>query len=190
MRNPQHPILKASIKALLRCATEYEWSLQGLGMLRLYLEPDIRLHVWSREHAVEDVSVIHTHPWHFTSTIIAGELRNIRYATHPDGQRFMQQLLQCGPGGCLKSQPEMVKLRVDVDESFSEGETYSQAATVRHASFPEDGTVTIIKRAPTGDPDHALVFWPFGRDWVSAEPRRATPDEVDQITRNALARWF
>lgn len=190
MRNPTNAITKAVVKAILERADTFEWSLQGLGMLRLYLASDIRLHVWSSRHAVEEVSLIHTHPWHFTSTIVAGKLRNVRYETHPDGQRFMRQALLCGSGGGLMGEPEAVKLRVAVDERYAEGDVYSQAAADRHASFPEDGTVTIIRRTNTDDPDHALVFWPFGRDWVSAEPRLATPTEVREITCNALSRWF
>ena len=45
------------------------WSLQGLGMFRLYLSHEKRLHVWDARFRTSDVSVIHTHPWHFTSEV-------------------------------------------------------------------------------------------------------------------------
>lgn len=50
-------------------------------------------------------------------------------------------------------------------------------------------TVTVMKKDPTGD-ESARVFWPEGSEWVSAEPRRATAEEVRAITQHALQRWF
>lgn len=190
MRNPNHAITKACVKSILAHADAFEWSLQGLGMLRLYLEPQTRLHVWSAAAAVKEVSEVHTHPWHFRSVIVAGVLYNQRYTTHPDGVPYLRQELLCGPGGRLKGNPQPILLQAEPIERYTAGECYAQSADVRHKSTPEDGTVTIIERAPAGDPDHAEVFWRAGTEWVSAEPRPATPEEVRNITRNALCKWF
>ncbi len=57
----------------------FEWSLQGFGMLRLYLSKEVRLHVWDDRYAVKNVTTIHTHPWHFRSTVLFGELTDVLY---------------------------------------------------------------------------------------------------------------
>jgi hypothetical protein len=57
-----------------------------------------------------------------------------------------------------------------------------------HETDAEDGTVTIIRKTPTGD-DSARVFWKVGTTWGSAEPRPATPDEVRLVSERALHRW-
>jgi hypothetical protein len=188
-----HQLLKATVATILRHPEAFggAWSLQGLGMLRLYLNPSLRLHVWSTKHAVDNVSEIHTHPWHFRSTIVAGKLTNVLYETSVNnGIPTMEQRLQCGAGGCLKDQPREVFLIPSCDSVYNEGASYNQHAEDIHASHPEDGTVTIIERTIAADPDHAFVYWPAGQKWVSAEPRTASREEIQQITSNALAKWF
>jgi hypothetical protein len=49
-------ITKALVKNILEKATSYKWSLQGFGMLRLYLSKDVRMHVWHPDFAVKKVS--------------------------------------------------------------------------------------------------------------------------------------
>lgn len=73
------PLIKPLVKTILTQATSYPWSIQGLGMLRLYLAKDLRLHVWTDQGRVENVSDMHTHPWHFDSEIVAGVMRNQRF---------------------------------------------------------------------------------------------------------------
>lgn len=58
-----------------------------------------------------------------------------------------------------------------------------------HETDAQDGTVTLMQKTPTGD-DSARVFWEIGTGWGSAEPRKATPEEVLDITQNALKLWF
>src|ERR1039458_5729288 len=67
------------------------WTVQGFGFLRTYFGPPdapkrFRLNLWDSHFTVPDVSIIHDHPWHFTSIVIAGQLFNNRYIVEPDGQ--------------------------------------------------------------------------------------------------------
>lgn len=182
--------LKAAIGQILRKAHNCEWSLQGFGMLRLYLTKETRLHIWSESHVVPGVSEIHDHPWDFTSKIVAGRLHNCRYVEGAEGDTYMAQTILCGPNGCAMGDVRQVKLWQKPTEVYDEGDKYEQRANEIHRSAPEDGTVTIVTRRFLPDPDHANVFWRPNEEWVSAEPRPATPEEVAAIVGNALQRWF
>jgi hypothetical protein len=181
---------KDFVKHTLQNYSLYDgWSLQGFGMLRLYLSKDVRLHVWDKRFQVPNVSLIHTHPWDFTSRIVVGVMRNTRFM-EGRGNPHMKSQIGCGVGGGLVGTPERVSLIGGFPERFSGGGVYHQRATEIHASDYDDGTVTVVTRAVRGDPDHADVYWPDGEQWVSAEPRPATPDEVASIIGYSLQRWF
>ena len=64
---------------ILDNASSYKWSVQGFGMLRLYIRKVGRLHIWDNELRYPGVSVIHNHSWDLESTIIVGAIRNTRY---------------------------------------------------------------------------------------------------------------
>jgi len=176
------------VKHILENARRFEWSLQGLGMLRLYLNPETRLHVWSGKHRVPGVTAIHDHPWGFTSTIISGSIVNYIYreAMSVQTRPFMKQRIQCGPDGCSQGEPESVALCVDSARRYWSGDSYTQAAPEIHETLFEDGTVSLIEKVGQGE--YAHVFYPAGATWVSARPRQATWEEVIAITRNALRR--
>lgn len=182
-------ITKALTKQILEKYGAYEWSLQGFGMLRTYLTPELRLHVWDARFAVKDVSTVHTHPWNFVSLVVAGKVHNYRYAeTLTEGTYFAAQKIICGVGGGPVEDPKGVRLVRGMREAYGEGDTYKQNAGEIHRSDPVDGTVTIVEREFLDDTEHAFVF--YQGEWVSAEPRAATDEEVDKITTNALGRWF
>jgi hypothetical protein len=188
---------KLLVKAILEAAPAFKWQIQGLGMLRLYLSKAVRLHVWHSGFASPGVSTLHTHPWDFESTVVAGQLENIRYKettgtanTELDTERFYSSLLHCGPGGGLKEDPQLVYLKQLPSEIYHEGESYTEKAEEIHESKPWDGTVTVVSRRFKPDEDHARVFWPVGTAWGSAIPRDATVEEVYVITQFALQRWF
>jgi hypothetical protein len=183
-------LTKQLVKTILENAGAFKWSLQGLGMLRLYLSTEVRLHIWDSRYAVPNVSTMHDHPWSFDSLIVAGWVNQYRYTLDLHGEDFLFSVLQCGPGGCAKTQPTAVRLRKGRCESYQEGQTYRQRHDEIHQSIPEDGTVTLVTRTFREDTEHARVFWPNGTAWVSAEPRPATPAEVQEITGHALNRWF
>lgn len=170
------------------------WTMQGLGMLRLYLPNDSRLHVWSPDHAFPNISTMHDHPWAFNSRVVAGIVKNQRYYEVPveneAGKFYRFQTIKCGPGGCAMGDPGLIHLAEAPQEFFCANECYYQNADEIHKSEPEPGTVTIVKRIFKGDRDLARVFWKDGEKWVSAEPRAATWEEIEDITKLALSKWF
>lgn len=179
------------VTRILEQADRYQWSYQGLGMLRLYLSKDVRLHIWCPSRAVENVSTIHNHPWYFESEIVCGWIVNRiwNHYTHGTGDTHMLGRIRCGEGGGLVSDfvPRPVCLR-SREQSRVAGDKYTEEASVLHESLPDEGTVTIVTRRPLADPDHATVCWPIGTEWVSAEPRPATANEVTIFTNAALER--
>ncbi len=179
-----------TIYQILERPHNHEWSLQGFGMLRLYISDAVRLHVWDSAFRVPNVSLIHTHPWDFQSEVICGSIRNTRYVEHsydPIGTPYCSAIIRCGPGGGVRSETLFTNLTMAQDDWYDEGAIYTQHAEEIHLSRPHDGTVTLVTRTFKGDKDHARVFWPRNEQWVSAEPRRATDDEVTAITQKALA---
>lgn len=191
MRTPVLPALSAMTHHLLSNAEKFEWSIQGLGMLRLYLRPDFRLHVWDGEAKVTSVSTMHDHPWGFESTILSGEILNVLYSAHPIQHRpnYMKQQILCGPGGGVAAPPTMIELHPLSSKFYKRGDVYTQVPEEIHESIPADGTITVIQRFFEEDTEHANVFYPIGSSWVSAEPRVATLDEVRRITTRALELW-
>lgn len=201
-------IQRLLVEKILKHATAFKWQLQGLGMLRTYISPAVRLHVWDSRYRVENVSMIHDHPWDFESLIIAGVVRQhrfaeipivtapIAYATSgcftPDIKAYNFSVLHCGPGGCQTTEPAVCYLARQEEEMYRTGEKYWQRATEIHKSLPEDGTVTLVTRTVPkgGNPDLARVFWPAGTKWGSAEPREATLEEVVKVTKGSLEVWF
>ncbi len=174
------------------------WTLQGFGMLRLYLSPDVRLHVWSPDHRVPGGSSAHDHPWDFTSTVLAGRLRNVVYdartalaANHPSPTHHSQRIL-CGENAEALERGPDVALRVLHNEVYGPGESYQQPGAWFHTTEAEPGTITMITRKvpPGRSPDHATVFWPLGTTWQRSAPRLATPPEVTAITSLGRAALF
>lgn len=199
------PYVRPLVANVLRNADHYQWSLQGFGMLRLYLSREVRLHVWDSRFAVKGVSEIHDHPWNLESYVISGKITNTRYwvhtCIHTDAEiaglglrrPFLRSEIVCGPGGNnspaeVKARGERVWLNPRDPEVYFAGESYAQRADEIHHTSYEDGTVTIVRREFLQDTEHAHVFFSADEEWVSAEPRTATPEEVRAITARAL-RW-
>ena len=182
------PITEALVLSILANPLGRAWSLQGFGMLRLYLTPELRLHVWDARFAVPGVSVMHDHPWHFDSLIVLGEVRQRRYAESATGDSYAPQTIACGVGGGPCGDILTVGMKALPEEVYGPGQTYRQEANEVHVSAPVDGTVTIVTRRFLDDAEHAHVFWPNGTKWVSAEPRPATDAEVMAICSFALDR--
>lgn len=181
---------KTLARAILSNASAYEWSLQGMGMLRLHLPDNYRLHVWDSRFRVRGVSMIHDHlQWGLHSTIIAGHLRNRQYVEADHGAPYEFAVLKPGYGCFFKEEPKLTRLVLAGAIPYEPGQEYSQEPDEIHETDALDGTVTLMQKFPTDD-ESARVFWPAGTQWGSAEPRPATPDEVREITTNALARWF
>jgi hypothetical protein len=195
----EQKILAAGVRAILEHPLGYEWTVQGLGMLRMYLSEEYRLHVWDERLRVPNVSQMHTHPWDFDSYVVAGVIEQRRYLRYESGSTFTpdirfvwQQSIVCGAGGGLDGEPQRAVLREQEKEVYVAGQTYRQVAEELHISEPLDGSITIIERRFHPDTEHAYVYWDqaLGKaGWVSAEPREATPREVIRTCEYALARW-
>lgn len=187
-------ITRELVRKVLEQAMRYQWTLQGFGMLRLNLGKEARIHVWDDRYAVPNVSVIHTHPWDLDSTILSGRLLNVRYLQIPVANSFkspthLRQSIATGEGGGLRGEPMPVYLVDQPVEVCLPRSAYHQEADEIHESRPDRGTVTLLQR-PKGPPlELAHVYWPHGTNWVSAEPRPATWDEVSTIVGHALERW-
>lgn len=176
----------------------FEWSVQGLGMLRTYIDETKRLHIWHSAIRDPKASPVHNHPWDLESYVLWGHIRQYRLKESPmagtsygEGDRWNKQLLHCGEGGGLLDGPEEVRLIRQPIESYSRKMKYAQRANEIHWSQPEDNTVTIVTRHVPGDgnPDQAAVYWPIGTEWGSAEPRPASNAEVLYVTQSVLNNW-
>lgn len=190
-------ITKALVRAMMENPYEFEWTIQGFGMLRMYPDPEhvFRLNIWDERYRTVGVSMVHNHPWHFTSKIIVGVVHQYRYqyinSEYERGEFFHRQVIRTGEGGGPVSRPvDTVELIRQGEEIYEEGEYYSQNAKEVHISLARNGTVTLNKREMVDKESHAYTFWPAGLEWVSAEPRTATREEIEDITRNSIETWF
>lgn len=178
-------VTESRVKEILAHPFDHDWSIQGLGMLRTYLDDEHieRLHIWDTDRAVTEVSTIHDHPWDFSSRIVAGRLYNQRYQhsySLTDGDPFHTSQIHCGAGGGLIGATHRVRLSLDPIEGYEPGDVYSQSAPELHQSDPSRGAVTVISRTFRAERDIATVCWRTG-DWVSAEPRSATMAEIEHF---------
>ncbi len=188
-------LLKPLVQKVLERARHYEWTLQGFGMLRLYLNNVGRIHVWDSAYATADVSVIHDHAWDLQSQVVAGELTNIRYAVcgESEGKPYWCQNIATGEGGGPIGEPLACFLVREGFELLGDTRTrqsYAQASSEIHETRYVDGTVTLVARPEGAGRKTARSFYPFDFEWVSAEPRPATTEEVVNICESALAKWF
>src|SRR5262245_50976964 len=188
-------LFECTVGNILQIPSAVEWTVQGTGMLRCYLDSEKtwRLNVWHKDMIIPDVSLIHDHPWHFDSWILGGEFTNTRFYAHKTKPAYdiddaihqyswsqimvgIKSSVSDAGGGGLQAdgaywlEPSQV-------EYMEQGQYYHHEADEIHmTSFGNDGAITINRRVKTDHPEHARVFWPVGKEWVSAKPRLATPD--------------
>lgn len=181
------------VREILRHPFDHDgWTLQGFGMMRLYLDDEQveRLHIWDVGEAFPNVSTIHDHPWDFDSRIVAGQMLNQRYVIGDPGTGqfdLHSSKLRTGEGGHLIGEPFRVGCERRLVERYVGGDEYHQDAPEFHESIPEAGTVTVINRKFHTERDVAQVCW-FAGGWGSAEPRPATEDEIEHFTHLARLR--
>lgn len=183
-------LMRTVVSCVLENPHNWDWTVQGFGMLRTYLDSDRkrRLNIWDKRLATPNVSLIHDHPWDFRSFILAGHLMNVRFVDDPLGQLFEYAKIQCGPNGgmCPSSAKNTIRLRAYSNEIYRAHETYEQKAEEIHLTDFTDGTVTLNVRNFRPDTEHARVFWTAGQQWVDAKPRAAADYEVEAVVSNAL----
>jgi hypothetical protein len=178
------------LQLILRNYKSLHWEVQGFGMLRTYITShEVRLHIWDSRLKVENVSVIHTHPWDFTSVCLSGSIVNVKYVEEPFGGVITHSgtTILCGKNAHIASPQQgsyPTTLRKVSQETYTSGDYYSEEASEIHWSQPADGTVTLVERHVKGDADHAKVYWDYGTEWVSAKPRNATKQEVEMVIKN------
>lgn len=201
------------VENILRNPEGNGWQVQGLGMLRCYLDEAkrFRLHIWDNALRVPGVSAIHNHPWDLKSTVIAGCYKQHRYVTGGTErfeylkkwgapEAYNQVTIKCGEEAAVVAEPTKVLMFEEPLEVYigrvagavTQLDDYTQKANEIHLSLPSDGTVTLVERTvPEGkDPDHACVYWRGKGPWVNAKPRPATETELYSVTKRALAYWF
>ena len=185
--------LRAAVKTIMSRSRPSDWSVQGFGMMRTYLDPEKvwRLNIWHSSLAVPGVSTIHDHPWNFRSIVLTGKFENVRFAVSPDGPspNFDAMQIRTGEGGGPSGERFGCTLIEKSREVYLPGEDYAQVWDEIHESKYVDGTVTLNQRSRVGTGEHARVFWPRGEEWVDAEPRAATDAEYLIALGAALKGW-
>lgn len=196
--NEALPIVRALIRPILHDPFDREWQVQGLGMLRTYIEKDVRLHIWNSAFNYCDDSGWHTHPWDFTSYLVAGSIVNTLYIENHrpvEGRMigadhwhaFRKRRIVCGPEGCALSADEPCFLWAATSQEYVAGQSYSQKADDIHTTKPSDGAISIISRKLVHADGSATIYTPADKEWSNAEARKATSDEIHQGTQLALA---
>ena len=178
-----------STVSLLTTSGLYDWTVQGLGMLRCYPVDESstwRLNVWhSRFRVSPPASSLHDHPWHLVSYVLAGRVMNKRYivvdADMP-GEDYQIKRILCGPenaGKNIDSLPDskLIRLGPCTPEVYGAGHMYTQVATEIHETEFTDGSVTLNYRERVNG-DIAHIFFPRDEAWIDAAPRKATEEEI------------
>jgi hypothetical protein len=182
--------LQLALLAILDHAQSYEWSVQGFGVLRLFIRGVGRVHLWDSELRYPNVSLIHTHSWDLQSTVVAGYLKNVRYHAYRDesgpGNYQMMRLLTGYQSRPLTDAVPVI-LTPGQPELYGPGDVYKQWKNEVHSSHPDDGTITVMARREDVNGE-AFVFWPTGSEWGTATPRQATSEEVARTVAKAVRR--
>jgi hypothetical protein len=178
--------LQLTVREILRRAHAFEWSVQGFGLLRLYLGREGRLHVWAPCLTYPGVSTIHDHSWDLRSEVVVGHLNNRRYVEGATGTVFWKRKLVTGYDTRFVEPPSLTKLTRISDEHYFPCDRYEQQAHEVHETLADPYTVTLMRRHEDENGE-ATVFWPFGEEWGTAKPRPATADEVRRVAERALA---
>jgi len=181
------------LRSILRNHKSYEWTFQGFGMIRTYLDDQKRwrLNVWHPKMRTHGVSDIHDHPWSFTSHVLVGRIKNIVYHHKPTdliAPSHHRVVIKTGENKQVIEPPTDVGLGVYPDQVILAGGSYFQHRSEIHRTEAEPGTVTLNDRSPATLSYTAQVFYPYGTEWVPATPRKATSSEIYLALDTALER--
>lgn len=181
-----HEPLQLLTMSILDNAYNYSWSIQGFGVLRLYIRGIGRLHIWDSTQRFANASMIHTHSWDLSSTVVTGKLVNHLYHEDYIGLPYNKVHLLTGYDSKLLSEPKPIFLTEWARQIYRPGDTYSQPGSHIHYTEAQDGTVTVMARREDKDGE-ADVYWPQGEEWGTARPRTATTEEVARAIEKV--RW-
>ena len=172
------------VKNVMENPFNYEWELQGFGMLRTYIDKDTRLQIWLKDFIVPNVTDIHTHPWDFQSFIYQGQITNYIFKEHEYHEppfdswyEYNRCLILTGEHAYVKEK-EKVLLYGYGTYSFTKGDTYFHGKNIPHRIDFVDGTITILTKQNIQKDNLAYSYVPNGGEWVSAAPKIATNKEV------------
>lgn len=200
MHIPNSILDRDSLISILRDPLQLDWRAHGIGMLKTYLDPATRhwrLDLWHSVLVTPGISTMHTHPWPFTSFVMAGKLHNYRYARRlanvPDFRRAPAEMYHEGKIACgahyrgLEGDSHPIVPLVPLPpEVYSTGNTYAMLPDEIHRTTFRDGTITVICRgAPETDGETASVFWPAGEPWGDATSE-ASDMTILRVTGAAL----
>lgn len=184
--------LQYAIIAILDDAKRHEkhqWSLQGFGMLRLYVRDFARIHIWHSQLRYPNVSMIHNHSWDLSSTVVIGRVVNTRYtpSARPEVGRLYHTQRRITGYQTVEIGPVQEQWLEQANaEIYDPGDTYAQKAHEIHRTDAQDGTVTVMERKEDTE-GQADIYWPYGSEWGTAKPRAATRDELLVGVNAALA---
>lgn len=186
-----HRPLQLAVLALLERANNFDWSVQGFGVLRHYIGTIGRLHIWDSRLRYPGVSMIHTHSWDLRSTIVSGELCNTIYTEVPGGGLpYHKQRLITGYMSHMVTPMADTRLVPWSRTVLVAGEIYQQRASEIHQTNTINGTITLMERREDENGE-ADVYWPHGTEWGTATPRRVNfvkEPTVCQIVHEARLR--
>jgi hypothetical protein len=170
----------ALVRAVREGAGQVDASRNPLGFMHITLaqrpESSLRLHLWPRERAPQDESLmIHDHAFALTSRVLAGTITNVDYDVRSAPESELQLLAAQYVGDQSRLQPteQRVALRRVGHASFGPGEVYALPARSFHETVVAHGTVAATL---------------FRIRYVSSAPPRvvAAEPEIHAFTRAAL----
>lgn len=166
----------------------WTWTVQGLGMLRCYTSNGDRITIWHEDLVYPGVTRVHDHPWDLESTVLSGDVYDHVYSLggFRGSDVYTRYLITAGEG--RPSYPETVLLFKVATKVLSVGDTYRHAWSDVHSTSFSNGAVTYCRRS-NRQGQMARVYVPAGEEYGSAEPRPATPEEVDKYAGLALEGW-
>lgn len=186
---PTTRAMRTLARAILEHAQAYRWQVQGLGMMKLYLPGDTRLHVWDSTLLSPGASRVHDHlQWGLTSHVLSGELRNTRFLVTGGEPNYCWATFKAGVDGHMLERPKACRLEAREPEVYRPGDSYSQEPEEIHLTEARDGTVTLMQKRPAGT-DNARIFWPLATEWGSALPSEAPSLLVRYVAEKALDTW-
>lgn len=181
---------EALVKSILKDKNRV-WKVMDFGMLKTTLDDHVRLHVWSKALQTGEPDGIHTHPWDFTSRTICGTMYNTVYKPIPYSVAKKHQLqrvhITCGYEACTPEYTGEYHEFGGFTYAIPEWSSYGLRSDETHSTSFEDGTVTIITRTSIPELNEADVYIK-GDTWVSARPREATKEEIEEGVIAALRR--